>query len=162
MTTEQYITPTDSVFWPYILPILEEQKTKNEIKYIQMSDANGMDRFWGDSLSSEVYPGIFVLRPPYAGSLVDNALMLARFSVTIFIFFQGDGSDYEAEDLCYRKSEKTAADIIQQIQHDKFAGKNHIDFDSIRVEPIQYTNADATYGYELNFKLGLPANHIFC
>lgn len=157
------MTATDDLFWPYLLPILEEQKTENGITYIQMSDSNGMDRMLTDSRSEDVYPGIYVLRPTYAGSMVDNSLMIARFNLTLFTFIHSKMDEYSLVDAAFAKAEKTIGDIIKRLQHDRFSWKNYMDFDSIRIEPVMYmSGVDAACGYELNMKLGLPANEIFC
>jgi hypothetical protein len=157
------MTPTASIFWPYLLPILETQKVENGIEYIKMSDSNGMDRLLADSRSEDVYPGIYVLRPKYAGQLIDNALMLARFDLTLFVFVRGDQDDYTKEDAAYEHAETVVGAIVRQLQHDKFVYKNYLDFDSIRIEPIMYmSGVDSAYGYELKMKLGLPANELFC
>lgn len=157
------MNPTDNIFWPYLLPILENQKVENGIVYIQMSDSNGMDRLLGDSRSEDVYPGIYVVRPKYAGQLVDNHLMLARFDLILYVFVQGKPDSYESEDAAYAQAEKIVSQIVNKLQHDRFAGQNYMDFDTIRMEPVMYTTGmDSTYGYELKLKLGLAANQIFC
>ena len=157
------MTPTASIFWPYLLPILEMQKAENGIEYIKMSDSNGMDRLLADSRSEDVYPGIYVLRPKYAGQLIENALMVARFDLTLFVFVSADQDDYTKEDAAYEHAEKVIGAIVKQLQHDKFVYKNYLDFDSIRIEPIMYmSGVDSAYGYELKMKLGLPANEVFC
>ncbi|CAG4992230.1 hypothetical protein DYBT9275_00919 [Dyadobacter sp. CECT 9275] len=157
------MNPTDHIFWPYLLPILQEQKTRNGIVYIQMSDANGMDRLMGDSRSEDVYPGIYVLRPKYAGQLIDNHLMLAKFDLTLFVFVQGRPDDYESEDLAYQHAETVVSEIVKHLQHDRFEYRNYLEFDSIRIEPVIYsTGVDAAYGYELKLKLGLAGNEAFC
>lgn len=157
------MTPTDNIFWPYLLPILEEQKTENGIQYIKLSDSNGMDRMLADSRSEDVYPGIYVLRPKYAGQLIENALTVARFDLTLFVFIQADHSNYTNEDAAYSYAEKVVGAVVKQLQHDRFVSKNYMDFDSIRIEPIMYmSGVDSAYGYELKMKLGLPANEVFC
>jgi len=157
------MTPTDDIFWKYLSPILDEQKAESGIVYAKMSDANGMDRIIGDSRSEDVYPGIFVMRPKYRGNILDNALLLALFELTLFVFFKGDTDDHASEDQAYHNSETVACKIVNRLQHDRFAGKNYLDFDSITLEPVQYqTGVDATCGYELKARLGIPANHIFC
>lgn len=157
------MTPTDNIFWPYLLPILEEQKTTNGIVYIRMSDSNGMDRMLGDSRSEDVYPGIYVLRPKYTGQMIENALMIARFDLTLYAFVQGQPDDYELEDAAYAKAEMVVGAVVQRLQHDRFTYRNYMDFDSIRIEPIMYmSGVDAAYGYELKMKLGLAANEVFC
>lgn len=154
--------PTNDIFWTYLFPILEMERL-NGIKYIQMSDSNGMDRFLSDSRSEDIYPGIYVLRPKYSGQMVENALMLAQFDTTLFVFFQGDQDNYESEDDAYNQAESIVGSVIKSLQHDRFISKNYLDFDSVKVEPVMYsTGLDSTYGYELKMRLGLPANQIFC
>lgn len=157
------MTPTNSIFWPYLSPILEAQKTKSGIAYIKMSDANGMDRLLADSRSEDTYPGIFVLRPKYAGAMVDNAMILARFEATLLCFQRAKIDDYDAEDAALDFTEQVLSNVVKDLMHDMRAYKNYLDFDSLRMEPIMYnTGVDAGYGYELKVKLGLPANNIFC
>ena len=157
------MTPTHSIFWPYLSAILEPQKTKSGIKYIQMSDANGMDRLLGDSRSEDIYPGIFVLRPKYAGVMVDNAMMLARFEATILCFQRARIDDYEQEDAAMDFTEQVLSDVVKDLVHDMRQYKNYFEFESLRMEPVMYnTGVDAGYGYELKVKLGLPANNLFC
>lgn len=157
------MTPTKNIFWPYLAPILETQKTKAGIEYIQMSDANGMDRLLADSRSENIYPGIFVLRPKYAGVMVDNAMMLARFEATVLCFKRAKIDDYDQEDAALDFTEQVLSDVVKDLVHDMRQYKNYLDFDSLRMEPVMYnTGVDAGYGYELKIKLALPANHIFC
>lgn len=157
------MTPTKSIFWPYLSPILETQKTKSGIEYIKMSDANGMDRLLADSRSENTYPAIFVLRPKYAGAMVDNAMILARFEVTLYCFQRSKIDDYDQEDEAMDFTEQVLSEVLKDLVHDMRVCKNYLDFDSVRMEPVMYnTGVDAGYGYELKIKLALPANHIFC
>lgn len=157
------MNPTDSLFWPYLLPILDSQKAENGVIYIRMSDSNGIDRMLADSRSEDIYPGIFVLRPTYSGQMLDGALLLAKFDVTLFCSAIGNPSDYASEDQTYAHAELIACAITRRLQHDTFSGRCYLEFDSVRLQPVMYhSGVDAAYGYELKLKLGLPANEIFC
>ncbi|GAB2798696.1 hypothetical protein GCM10027275_50380 [Rhabdobacter roseus] len=153
------MTPTDSLFWPYLRPILEAQPG---VTYVQLSDANGMDRLLEDSRSEDVYPGIFVMRPKWNGRTVDNALLLTDFQVIAYFFCPAKPDDRASQDAAYQQAEALASGVIQQLQEHRYTYQNYLDFDSIRMEPVLYhTGVDAAYGYELKFKLGLEANMIY-
>lgn len=149
---------TDTLFWPYLKPILEAQA----VTYVQLSDANGMDRLLEDSRSEDVYPGIFVMRPKYRGRMVENALQLAEFQVIAYVFCYPTSQERDALDACYQQAEGIASAVLKQLHTDHRSYTNYLDFDSIQMEPVLYTTgADAAYGYELKLKLGLQANEIY-
>ncbi|MPR36556.1 hypothetical protein [Salmonirosea aquatica] len=151
--------PTDGLFWPYLEPILRAQPGVN---YVQLSDANGMDRLLEDSRSEEVYPGIFVMRPRYRGRLVENALQLAMFEMIAYFFCYADSQQREDVDAAYRQAEATASTVLKKLHTDHRCYANYLDFDSIQMDPVLYTTgSDAAYGYELKLKMGLPANEIY-
>jgi hypothetical protein len=156
------MTPTDDLFWNYLEPILEIQKTDNGVKYVAMSDGNGMDRMIEDSVSEDVYPGIFVFRPKYQMKRIENHLLVADFNTTIYIWCHGKLDDRDNQDESYQKAETIASAIILKLQHDERSYANFLNFDSIHMEPVVYLGADAAYGYEVKLKLGLVANEIFC
>jgi len=156
------MTPTDTIFLPYLLPILEAEKANNGVTYIKMSDGNGMDRIMEDSLSEDVYPGIFIFRPKYSTKRIENHLLVAEFNTILYIWCKEGNNEREDQDAAYSKAEKIATSIIQKLQHDGREYKNYLDFDSIQLTPIIYLGVDAAYGFELNFRLPLAANELFC
>lgn len=152
------MNPTDTLFWPYLEPILLDQG----VTYVQLSDANGMDRLLEDSRSEDVYPGIFVMRPKYRGRMVDNALQLAEFQLIAYVFCYPDSQERADVDACYGQAEVIASAVLQKLHTDHRCYTNYLDFDSIHMEPVLYTTgSDAAYGYELKLKLGLQANEIY-
>lgn len=156
------MTPTDNLFWSYLLPILEEQKSESGVVYIQLSDGNGMDRMLEDSASEDVYPGIFVFRPKYSTKLVENHLLAAQFSTQMFVWCKASLDDRESQDAAFQHAERIISAVLMKLQHDMRNYYNYMDFDTVTVEPILYMGNDAAYGYELRFQLGLAANSIFC
>lgn len=156
-------TPTDSIFWPYLEPLLERHRASGDITYIGMSDANGMDRLVESSRSEDVYPGIFVMRPKYIGNIIDNAALIAQFDVLLFVFQNCQTDDYDNQDEAFNHAEYVVAEIVKDLQHHRFEGRNFFDFNSVRIEPVMYqTGVDSASGYELKLKLGLIANSILC
>lgn len=156
------MTPTDNIFWDYLLPILEAEKAKNGVTYIEMSDGNGMDRIMEDSRSEDVYPGIFVFRPKYSTKRIENHLIVAEFNTVLYIWCKKQSNERDDQDAAFTQAETIATSIIQSLQHDGRAYKNYLEFDSIQLAPILYLSVDASYGYEVKLRLGLPANHLFC
>ncbi|WP_254561799.1 hypothetical protein [Dyadobacter diqingensis] len=156
------MTPTDNLFWDYIAPILETQKAEKGVKYVKMSDGNGMDRLLEDSVSEDVYPGIFVLRPKYTTKYVESHILMVNFNTVFYVWCYPDKNDRESQDSAYTHAENIVATIINKLQHDERVCKNFLDFDSIQVEPVLYVSVDSAYGYEVKMKLGLVANHILC
>lgn len=156
------MTPTDNIFWPYLSPILETQRIENNVAYIQMSDGNGMDRMMTDSVSEDVYPGIFVYRPKYTTKKVESHLLVAEFNTSIYIWCKIEDNDRVDEEAAYSKAESIATAIIKKLQHDSLSYKNFLDFDSFHVEPILNFSVDKACGFELKFRLALGANKLFC
>ena len=156
------MNPTDTLFWPYILPILEAQKEKNGVTYVNFSDANGMDRMIADSVSEDIYPGIFVFRPKYVTKNVNGHLLVAEFQAVIYVWCKPEDNERTDEDAAYTHAETIATSIIQKLQHDSRVSKNFLEFDSIHLEPVLYLSADRAFGYEMKFRMGLAANQMFC
>lgn len=156
------MTPTDSIFWPYISPILEAEKAKNGVVYIQISDGNGMDRLMEDTVSEDVYPGIFVFRPQYSTKKIEGHLLVAEFNTVFYVWCKEPDNTREDQDAAYKNAETIVTSIIQKLHHDSIEYKNYLEFDSIRMEPVMYVGVDAAYGYEVKMRLGLAANHLFC
>ncbi|MCE7061250.1 hypothetical protein [Dyadobacter sp. CY343] len=156
------MNPTKTKFWPYLSPILEAQKAANGVMYVEMSDANGLDRMMADSRSEDVYPGIFVFRPKYTTQLIENHLLVVNFNTQFYAWCKAGLDDRDEQDAAFDKAETILSAIIEKLQHDAREYRNYLDFNSISVEPVVYLGADAAYGYEVKMKLGLPANEIFC
>ena len=156
------MNPTKTKFWPYLSPILEVQKVASGVKYVEMSDANGLDRMMEDTRSGDVYPGIFVFRPKYTTQLIENHLLLVNFNTQFYVWCKGKLDDRDNQDAAFDKAEEILTAIIEQLQHDRRMYKNYLDFDSISVEPVVYLGVDAAYGYEVKLKIGLSANEIYC
>ncbi len=156
------MTPTDDIFKPYLMPILEAQKVANGVTYVEMSEGNGMDRMLEDSRSENVYPGIFVLRPKWRTRRIENHILMVEFSTVFYVWCHGELDEREAQEQAYNKAETIVTAIIEKLQHDSRTYQNFLDFDSIQAEPVVYLGVDATYGYEVKLKLGLEANELFC
>ena len=155
------MTPTDDLFWPYLLPIFENQKSKNGVAYVQKGDGNGMERMLEDTTSENVYPGIFTFLPKYSTRKVENHLLLADFNTTFYVWCKPDDSERETEDATYAQAEKIVNDIVAKLHRDSRCYQNYLDFDSIRIEPVHYLGVDTALGYEVKMKLALAANHIY-
>lgn len=156
------MTPTDSLFWPYLKPILEQQKTESGVAYVQMSDANGMDRMMEDSVSEDVYPGIFVYRPKWQLKRVENHILMTYFNTQFYVWCQAELNDRASQDAAFASAESILSKILEKLQHDSRLYKNHLEFDSVSAEPVVYLGVDAAYGYEVKFTLGLVSNNIYC
>ena len=156
------MTPTDTLFWQYLLPILEAQKSEHGVTYIELSDSNGMDRMIEDSVSENVYPGIFVMRPRYTTKRVENHILMAEFNTVFYIWCKEPSNERADQDKAYDHAETIGTSIIQKLQHDSRSYQNFLDFDTIQIEPVMYSGADASFGYEVKMRLGLAANHLFC
>lgn len=155
------MTPTENLFWPYLLPIFETQKTKNGVVYIQKGSGNGMERMMEDTTSENVYPGIFTFLPIYSTKLTENHLLLAEFNTVFYVWCKPEDSERETEDAAYAHAEKIVSEIVETLQKDRREYKNFMDFDSIRIEPVHYLSVDTAVGYEVKMKLALAANHIY-
>ena len=156
------MTPTDSLFWPYLSPIFEAEKAKNGVIYIQMSDGNGLDRLVEDTVSENVYPGIFVFRPQYSTKKIEGHLLVSDFNTVFYVWCKEENNEREDQDKAYNQAETIVTSIIQKLHHDSLKYKNYLDFDSIRMEPVMFVGTDAAYGYEVKMRLGLAANNLFC
>jgi len=56
--------------------------------------------------------------------------MLARFDLILYAFVQGKPDSHESEDAAYAQAEKIVGEIVQKLQHDRFASQNYLDFDT--------------------------------
>lgn len=156
------MNPTDTLFWPYLSPILEAQKVEKGVVYAQMSDGNGMDRMIEDTVSELVFPGIFVFRPKWSLQRVENHILMTNFNTQLYVWCKGKLDDRAAQDEAFARAETIVSSIILKLQHDSRQYKNFLDFDSVTSEPVVYLGAEAAYGYEVKLKLGLESNEIFC
>ncbi|MCA0229879.1 MAG: hypothetical protein LCH91_05405 [Bacteroidetes bacterium] len=148
-------------FEEYFSPILEEQKAANGVAKIQFSDADRMDRYIADSRSEDVYPGIFVMRPKYSGSLMDKAIMYSIFFVQFYVFVGGQLDNDASQDDAYNLSESIVSEIVKKVFADYREWKVYFDFNSLQVEPVAYFVLDAAWGYEVKMKIGIQVGDVF-
>ncbi|PQA59159.1 hypothetical protein [Siphonobacter curvatus] len=152
------MTPTKR-FWQYLKPILEAQ---HGVKYVKLSDGNRMDRLTADSVSTDVYPCVFAIRPKYQGTDANSGTLWARFSTILYIFEKADLNDYDDQDAAYDLSEFIATQIAQQLFHDSKDYRCLFDLNQYQAEPVEYQMLDAAWGYEVKLTISLPANDLFC
>lgn len=155
------MTPTNNLFWPYLLPIFTAQKASNNVAYIKLSDGNGMDRMIADSASETVYPAIFTMLPKYTTKKIENHLLMVEFNTLFYVWCHPEQSSEQAQDQAYAQAEKIATEIIKKLQKDNREYKNFLEFDSIHMEPVLHLSMDAAYGYEVRLRLGLAGNELF-
>ncbi|GAB3790205.1 hypothetical protein GCM10028818_59990 [Spirosoma horti] len=144
--------------WDYLKPTCEQVEG---VVYTMLSDGNRWERVLADSRSTDVYPGVFCLRPKY--KLVNNGAeqVLGWFDVTFFIFCHCKRlGDYEAEDAAFDEAERIALDIYKLLEAQD--GKEIL-FDEgkpLLMEPVSWITIDAVYGYEVKVKFALPVNSV--
>ncbi|MEA5259466.1 hypothetical protein VB264_16825 [Arcicella aquatica] len=152
------MTPTTH-FWDFIKPICLEQEG---IVYVAMSDGDRMDRFTAASVSTDVYPGVFVMRPRYRVRETTNGLTIANFDVKLYILEKGDLSDYESQDQAFEFCEKTASQIVKQLNRLYLDEKAcWFDLNDVSLDPVMYVTLDSAWGYELTIRVGLTANEFY-
>ena len=155
------MTPTDK-FWGYLLPILEKTRQAHGVVYITLSDADRLDRYLSDQRSEAVYPGVFVIRPEYRGSMADQANSFAQFQTKLYVFCAAKADDFKNQDDAYQLAEQICADVVRDIQHDAFLGKCEFSLGNTQWKPFIYMSTDSAVGYELEFRIGIWMNDIFC
>lgn len=152
-------TPTNK-FWAYLGPILKAAKG---VEYVQLSDADRMDRINSDSRSRISYPAIFVIRPKYQGFDQNNGIVAAMFNVIFYVFCKAKPSDFELQDMAFEQAEQILGEVEQVIYHDSKTYNCLFDINSWQVEPVAYAIAvDAVWGYEVRMRLGIICNEILC
>jgi hypothetical protein len=149
-------TATDR-FKEFFLPICEAAPG---VIYTAMSDADRLDRFWAESRSEGVYPGVFVLRPKYKGWGED--LLIAYFDVIFYVFCEGDLNDYDSQDAAYKQAEEIVTHIAKELQHAGYEKRCFYTFADFKAEPVLYETVDSVWGYEVKVNFGLLVNDIVC
>ena len=149
-------TPTDK-FKEFFLPICEAAPG---VVFVQMSDAERMDRFSAESRSEDVYPGVFVLRPKIRG--FEDGIMIGYFETIFYVFCQGDLNDFESQDAAYNQAEEIVTNIGKELQHAGFEKRCFYTFNDFRAEAVIYQMPDSVYGYEVKVKIGLQVNDVMC
>ena len=135
-----------------------------QVVYVMMSDAYRLDRWAADSRSEDVYPGVFLMRPRYVGTLD----MQAEFEVVFYVLVWGSlalhqdaDAAYNEQDAAYHQAEIIVTNIIQSLVHLGYEAK--INYDKrYNIEPIIYQEVDSVWGYEVKLRFGIPANDLIC
>ena len=152
------MTPTKQ-FWNFIKPICQQQEG---IVYTALSDGDRMDRFTADSVSTNVYPAVFVMRPRYRVRDTTNGLTIANYETKLYILAKGDLNDYESQDEAFEYCEKTANEIIKTLNSLYLDEKAcWFDLNDVALDPVMYVTMDSAWGYEVTMKLGLTANEFY-
>lgn len=140
-----------------------------EVIYFKLSDGEELDRLIADSVSSDIYPGIFLIRPQNRRSGQDTSNIYASYDVKLYVFCKteiselDDQEERENTDLSAAESIATKLAIIlgnYNTEDDYELTYCPIDYDDndwVAVPVRGEMSMDAPLGYEITFKLGLPA-----
>jgi hypothetical protein len=151
------MTPTER-FWAYFREIAAVDLGG---LYCQMSDADRLDRLTADSVSSDVFPGIFFMRPKQQGYDENSGLLCIQFDALFYVFVKGDLADYESQDAAYHTAELLITQLLRVLWNDSKEYKILFSLASYRAEPVAYQLMDACWGYEVRLRVGLPVNDLF-
>lgn len=146
-----------------------------EIKYFMMSDGDGIDRFLADSVSEETYPGIFLIRPQYRKAGDGSNPYYVNFDAKFYIFCKTPVSEDGEDDSIAREDEdlnkaEALSDAVGKILTN-YNGNDEtynltycpIDFnysDWVAIPVRAEMSIDNCMGYEVSFRLGLPAHDV--
>jgi hypothetical protein len=143
-------------FWNFFEPLAESVPGVTTVK---RSGGDKMDRLIGSSRSEDVYPAIFLMRSKYTlqGNGADN--VVAWFDVVFYVVCYGDLGSEEAEDAAFDEAERLATELLVKIQEQEADYTVLADPEAkILMEPVSLLTADASYGYEVRFRIGLHVN----
>lgn len=131
-----------------------------EIAYCAMSDGAQIDRFIEDSLSDNVYPALFFLRPEY--KLTDNNadFVTAKYNVIFYLFHKPTDSEGQSIDTAFENAEL----IIEKLQKELLKTDEHyiglFSLNDWQAAPVTSMTLDLAVGYEVKCKIELPINEI--
>lgn len=143
-------------FWQYFKAVAESVPG---VGTVHRSGGDKMDRLLANSHSEDIYPAVFLLRPKY--NLEDNGagLTLAWFDATYYVICVGDMSDEADEDAAFDQAEQLATELsIKLYDHENEYGVYVDPSTRIFMEPVTMLTLEASYGYEVRFRIGLMAN----
>ena len=152
------MTATD-IFWDYFQPIARDIA---DVRHVSLSDGDRMERLIANSVSENIYPAVFVLRPKYRPFDTGAGHFYAIFDVTFFVFCQSNVGETDSQDIAFDQAETIALAVLHQLRQDHLATEK-VDFEygSAHMEPVTMMTLDSTQGYEVKLKLGLEAYQIF-
>lgn len=143
-----------------------------EVIYFEMSDGEELDRLITDSVSETVYPGVFLIRPQYRRTGPDNSNIYTTYDVKLYVFCKSAiAEDGEDNPVARENADLSAAEKISNRIAGLLSTYNQeddnfeltycpIEFDDndwVAVPVRGEMSLDAPLGYEITFKLGLPA-----
>jgi hypothetical protein len=143
-------------FWEFFRPLAESVPGVTTVK---RSGGDKMDRLLAASRAEDIYPAIFLLRPKYSieNNGADNSV--AWFDATYYVICSGQMDEDEAEDLAFDQAEQMATELSVNIREQADDYLVLIDpAAKIFMEPISLITSEATFGYEVRFRIGLMVN----
>ncbi len=163
------MTPTEK-YWNFI------QQIANQIPAIRkkvLADGDGLDRFVESTVSEDMYPCLLSIRPRYRASDNGMGMFFAYFEAKIYIVCKTQINDYGTDDLYarvdgdYNNAETLATELGSKINHynrDRTTDPFGIEFsfNDWSAEPVQFLTTDNCVGYEITFRIGLPAADVLC
>ncbi|KAB7728024.1 hypothetical protein F5984_19915 [Rudanella paleaurantiibacter] len=148
-----------TLLWEYFRPIAEGL---DGVVYVGQSDAAKMERLVTESMTEEIYPAVFLMRPRYRP--IDNGAdnQVAEFNVIFYVLCQAVNDSEENVDAAFDQAEELALSILRQFRQDhRETAFVDFDYSSAMLEPIQMMTLDTAMGYEVKCKISLIANEIF-
>lgn len=123
-----------------------------------MADSERMDRFTSASVSQEVYPGMFFLRPKY--KLLDNGASqtYAVFESVFYVLVKAPQDDWDGQDNALNLAEDLGSTMVKKL-YDDLHGQ--FELKSVTMEPVLMVTLDFAMGYEVRCKLALETAGIF-
>lgn len=152
------MTPTQR-FYNYLQPILAATPG---VATVTFSDGNRLDRLVESTVSREMYPACFFIRPKYQGHDENNGTLWARFSTIVYLFEKAALSDYAEQDAAYERCEAMVTSITQRLYHEAKLYRCLFDLNAFHAEPVEYQLLDSAWGYEVRLQIALPANDLWC
>ncbi|GAB3990400.1 hypothetical protein GCM10028807_17480 [Spirosoma daeguense] len=150
---------TTQLFWQFFKPVAESVPG---ITTVSRSGGDKMDRLLANSTDEDIYPAAFLLRPKY--SIEDNGAgaTIAWFDSTYYVICTGRMDDDDQEDAAFDEAERLATELTSKLF-------SHVDDYTVLIdptsrifmEPVTMVTLEASYGYEVRFRIGLQANSSF-
>lgn len=141
------------------------------IVYVQNSDGESIDRFTSDSVSEDVYPGVFYIASDY--DIINNGFgdIRAEFPLSLYFLnhldnqsYKDDNDRWQMEEDAFKAAELNVIEAYKKFKHDDlntlltvyFSGKNW------KAERIKDVTADLAFGYLVTTKISIPVHDIYC
>ncbi|WP_020603139.1 hypothetical protein [Spirosoma spitsbergense] len=145
-----------NLFWDFFKPLAQSVPGVNTVS---QSGGDKMDRLIANSRSEDLYPAVFLLRPKYSTEDNGAGLSMAWFDATFYVVCAGNMSDELDEDRAFDEAEQMATGIAATIRSQEDNYTVLIDpLAKTFMEPVSMVTLEASYGYEVRFRIGLMIN----